>query len=187
MDTYQVWFLRRNGELLGSFPDAVIAQHMILGRIHDGDEVSLDTHSWHKPDEVETLRHAVNSLIGMSAGEQTDGDEEWRAERMRAAVRWLDERKAPDRRTTEEAAAAAKWAAIRGNKERRVNPEPPEIIAYRKQRAVIEASLRRPPRNYTPAIVMMVVIIAIITIYAINSGPVEQFHINWEMLLSGRR
>lgn len=185
MDTYQVWFLRRDGEILGSFPDAVIAQHMILGRVHENDEVSLDTHSWHKPDEVEALRHVVNNLIGVGTGERAE-DPEWRAERMQAAVRWLDERKAPDRRTTEEAEAAARWAAMRTNKDRRLKVEPPEILAYRQQRAVIEASLRRPRRNYTPAIVAMIVIIVLIAIYAINSGPVEPYHIDWESLLRGR-
>jgi hypothetical protein len=183
MDNYSVWFLRRDGEILGSFPDAVIAQHMVLGRVREGDEVSLDTHSWHKPDEVLALRQAVNNLIGVGNGEKAE-DPEWRQERMRAAVRWLDERKAPDRRTTEEAEVAAKWAAMRGNKERRVNPESPEILAYRKQRAVIEASLRRPRRSYTWVTVTIVLIIVAVIVYAINSDPVEPYHINWESLLN---
>lgn len=185
MEIYQIWFLRRDGEILGSFPDAVIAQHMVLGRVREGDEVSLDTHSWHNPDEVEALRHAVNNLIGVGTGEKED-DPDWRAERMRAAIRWLDERKAPDRRSTEEAEVAAKWAALRGNQERRLKVESPEILAYRKQRAVIEASFRRPRRNYTPVVVAIVLVIAAITIYAINAGPVKPFIIDWDSLLNGR-
>ena len=153
MENYQVWFLRRDGELVGSFPDALLAQHIVLGRVRETDEVSVDAHYWVKPEEVPALQQVVDNLIGMGTGERADAPE-WRADRMKAAIRWLDERKAPDRRTLEEAEVAAKWAALRGNKEeRRKTAEPPEILEYRKNRAVIEASLRRPRRNYTPAIV----------------------------------
>lgn len=183
MENYQVWFLRRDEEILGSFPDAVIAQHMVLGRVRENDEVSLDTHSWHKPDEVLALRQAVNNLIGVGTGEKAE-DPEWRQERMRAAVRWLDERKAPDRRSTEEAEVAAKWAAMRGNKERRINVESPEILAYRQQRAVIEASFRRPRRSYAWVPIAFIVVIVAVIIYAMNSGPVEPYRINWESLLN---
>lgn len=182
MEMYQVWYLRRNGEIIGSFPDAVIAQHMVLGRIHEGDEVSIDTYGWHRPSEVEALQQAVNNLIGLGTGEKAE-DPEWRTERMRAAIRWLDERKAPDRRTLEEAEAAAKWAAMRHNKDRRINPEPPELVAYRRQRAIIEQSLRRPRRNYTPAILALLFIIIGFVVAAIFSDPVEPYHINWEALL----
>jgi hypothetical protein len=98
-------------------------------------------------------------------------------------MRWLDERKAPDRRSEEDEAAAARWAAMRGSKERRMTPESPEILEYRKNRAVIEASLRRPRRNYTPAILAVIVIIAGIMVYAIMSGTVvSPFHIDWDSL-----
>lgn len=184
METYQVWFLRRDGDIVGSFPDAVIAQHMILGRVREGDEVSLDTHFWQKPDEVEALKHAIDNLIGLGSGANAD-DPEWRKERMQAAVRWLDERKAADRRSTEEAEVAAKWAALRGNKERRLNIEAPEILAYRRQRGVIEASFRRPRRNYKIATLTIAIIVFAIAIYAaFFSSPVKPYHIDVEALMS---
>ena len=182
MENYQVWFLRRNGELIGSFPDALLAQHIVLGRVHDGDEVSIDAHYWVKPEEVEALRQVVDNLIGVGGGEDSSNPE-WRNDRLKAAMRWLDERKAPDRRSAEDEAAAAKWAAMRGNNERRVTPESPEILEYRKNRAVIEASLRRPSRNYTPAIILLIVILLGIVVYAAMSGTViSPFHIDWESL-----
>jgi hypothetical protein len=184
MEGYQVWFLRRDGELLGSFPDVLIAQHMVLGRVHPGDEVSLDTHGWNDPDKVESLQKAIDMLIGVGTGEKA-GDPEWRADRMKAAVRWLDERKAPDRRSLEDQAAAEKWAALRGNKEdRRKVAESPEILAYRSSRAVIEASLRRPRRNYKPYVTLVVIIVLGLAIYAATfSDPVQPYHIDWESLM----
>ncbi|HEY7985574.1 MAG TPA: hypothetical protein VIE17_01495 [Methylophilaceae bacterium] len=182
MENYQVWFLRRNGELIGSFPDALLAQHIVLGRVHEGDEVSIDAHYWVKPEEVEALQQVVDNLIGVGTGDISD-DPEWRSDRLKAAMRWLDERKAPDRRSVEDEAAAARWAAMRGSKERRLTPESPEILEYRKNRAVIEASLRRPRRNYTPAILAVIVIILGIMIYAVMSGTVvSPFHIDWDSL-----
>ena len=185
MEGYQVWFLRRDGEIIGSFPDILIAQHMVLGRVRPGDEVSLDTHGWYNPEEVDSLKNAVDLLIGIGTGEKAE-DPEWRAERMNAAVRWLDERKAPDRRSTEEAEVAAKWAALRGNKEdRRKNPESQEILAYRQSRAVIEASLRRPRRNYRPWVATVVLIVLGLAVYgALFSDPVRPYHIDWEALMN---
>ena len=186
MEGYQVWFLRRDGEIIGSFPDVLIAQHMVLGRIREGDEVSLDTHGWNDPNEVDSLKNAVNLLIGVGTGERSE-DPEWRADRMKAAVRWLDERKAPDRRTLEEAEVAAKWAALRGNKEdRRKNAESPEILAYRQSRAIVEASLRRPRRNYTPLIFLMIAIVVGLAIYAVATGPVKPYNIDWEGIISSK-
>jgi len=186
MEGYQVWFLRRDGEIIGSFPDVLIAQHIVLGRIHEGDEVSLDTHGWNNPNEVESLKNAVNLLIGAGVGEKAD-DPDWRADRIKAAVRWLDERKAPDRRTLEEAEVAAKWAALRGNKEdRRKVEESPEILAYRQSRAVIEASLRRPRRNYTPLILVMLAAILGLVIYAAATGPVEPYKIDWDGIINSK-
>lgn len=182
MENYQVWFLRRDGELIGSFPDALLAHHIILGRVRADDEVSIDAHYWVKPGEVESLRKVVDNLIGIGSGENAD-DPEWRADRLQAAIRWLDERKAPDRRTVEDEAAAARWAAMRGNKERRKTPESPEILEYRKNRAVIEASLRRPRRNYTPYILAAMLIVLGIVIYASLSAPVKPYHIDWTRLL----
>ena len=182
MENYQVWFLRRDGELIGSFPDALLAQHIVLGRVHENDEVSVDAHYWVKPEEVEALQQVVDNLIGVGTGEVTDNPE-WRADRLKAAMRWLDERKAPDRRTVEDEEAAAKWAALRGNKERRLTPESPEILEYRKNRAVIEASLRRPRRNYTPYILTAMIITLLVVIYASMSDPVRPYHIDWARLL----
>lgn len=182
MENYQVWFLRRDGELIGSFPDALLAHHIILGRVRADDEVSIDAHYWVKPGEVESLRKVVDNLIGIGTGENAD-DPEWRADRLQAAIRWLDERKAPDRRTVEDEAAAARWAAMRGNKERRMIPEAPELLEYRKNRAVIEASLRRPRRNIRLYIFVAMIIVLALTIYVSMSEPTKPYHINWENLL----
>jgi hypothetical protein len=182
MENYQVWFLRRDGELIGSFPDALLAQHIVLGRVRESDEVSVDAHYWVKPEEVQALQQVVNNLIGVGTGENADNPE-WRADRLKAAMRWLDERKAPDRRSEEDEAAAARWAAMRGSKERRMTAESPEILEYRKNRAVIEASLRRPRRNYTPAILAVILVALGIVIYASMSGTViSPFHIDWDAL-----
>jgi hypothetical protein len=185
MENYQVWFLRRDGELIGSFPDALLAQHIVLGRVRETDEVSVDAHYWVKPEDVEALQQVVDNLIGVGTGDSADNPE-WRADRLKAAMRWLDERKAPDRRSVEDEAAAARWAAMRGSKERRLTPEAPEILEYRKNRAVIEASLRRPRRNYTPYILVTMIIVIGIVIYASLSSPVKPYHIDWARLLEER-
>ena len=41
-----VWFVRRGAKMKGPFPAGVIANHILLGRIREGDELSSDRKEW---------------------------------------------------------------------------------------------------------------------------------------------
>ncbi|HHI94956.1 MAG TPA: pentapeptide repeat-containing protein [Gammaproteobacteria bacterium] len=55
MQSKQRWYTRRNDQIRGPFPAPQISRFILLGRIHDTDELSTDQLSWQKVSEVPVL------------------------------------------------------------------------------------------------------------------------------------
>jgi len=55
MQTKQRWYTRRGDQIRGPFPAPQISRFILLGRIHDTDELSTDQISWQKVSDVPIL------------------------------------------------------------------------------------------------------------------------------------
>jgi uncharacterized protein YjbI with pentapeptide repeats len=55
MQSKQRWYTRRGDQVRGPFPAPQISRFILLGRIHDTDELSMDQVSWQKVSEVPVL------------------------------------------------------------------------------------------------------------------------------------
>jgi hypothetical protein len=132
MRIYRVWQVKRDGQVTGPFPENLIIQHILIGRIRPGDLISMDGHFWksfeHTPEILDQIRHWVTD----------EGDPQWREERQRAILRNADERKRPDPRSHETAEEAAAWMALRVGSDRRKKPETVEQHAYRETIAEVD-------------------------------------------------
>ena len=77
------WYIRRNGEIKGPFPAGLVSRYILLGRVKDSDQVSVDGQTWRSVTEAPELTPRI--LKG-------DADDPLFQERLQAARRWADER-----------------------------------------------------------------------------------------------
>jgi hypothetical protein len=139
MDIYRLWYLRQRGEVLGPFPEKLLCRFIVLGRVGEQDEVSLDATHWELAGDVPELAEGVDNLLKIR-GTADDVDPEWSEERAKAILRWLDDRKSPDPR--EQKAAIPAEHDKRSGKDRREAPESVELHAYRQWRGEFERWMR---------------------------------------------
>lgn len=86
MKFQSLWYVRRNDGASGPFPESWIRRDLLLGRLAPEDEVSPDRMSWIAiRDQPQWFR------AGPEPCPATDLPQ-WREERRRARLRWLDER-----------------------------------------------------------------------------------------------
>lgn len=111
----RLWYTRRDGEVRGPFPLAVIQNHILLGRIHDQDELSSDGMHWRALEQHPELIPEVMRHV-----ETPEAREALRLARLRA-----DERRGHDRRSE-----AAPGPGERREAERR-RPETVETVQHR--------------------------------------------------------
>lgn len=83
------WYTRRAGQIRGPYPQERISHYILLGRIHEADELSRDGECWQSlqawPDLIPEVMRSV----------RTEADRQ----RLEAARRQVDERSGRDRRT----------------------------------------------------------------------------------------
>lgn len=107
-----LWYTRRNGHVRGPFPQRQISHCILLGRIGDNDELSVDREHWHTLAELphlipEVMRNVVTEedrqrlqMARMRADERRGGDRRLGSERM--CPDDSERRRASDRRQDEE-------------------------------------------------------------------------------------
>ena len=163
MTVQRLWFVKRAQHVRGPFPEQLLARYIVLGRVSNSDRISLDHHHWHVPGEVPELNAAIRTLLALDDGEELDAD--WRDERFKARLRWLDDRKSPDPRATQSAEEAAQWKPHRVHGERRRMPETVEQHVYRENRAEFEHWLKRQRQRYgKPLLALLAVFILVLGI-----------------------
>lgn len=89
VEVQSLWYVRHGGEVAGPFPQGQIRDFLVLGRIRETDEVSVDQIAWLPLKQVWSPETLTESPVDA---------EPWLAERRRALKRWLDERSGRDRR-----------------------------------------------------------------------------------------
>jgi len=85
----QLWYVRRGTVVQGPYPVGLITRYILLGRIHESDEVSSGDNSWVK---VADMPELVPEVM------QSDMDDPVSRQRLMASKRWADERTKLDRR-----------------------------------------------------------------------------------------
>ena len=140
-----LWYVRRGETVKGPFPAEQIRHYVLLGRIHETDEVCQDKKNWAV---LVNFPHLVPNEIKSKENDQA------RSELIRAQIR-ADERYHPDRREGETSEDAAKYKR-RGDERR--SPEPDELIRARELWIDQQKRVRsRKPASYWPMIVLIVV------------------------------
>jgi hypothetical protein len=83
--TQHLWYVRKNGEVSGPFPSPQLRQSFSMKQIDLRDAVSLDGQHWISLMESGVLdtEHA--------RPEPVEADDEWRREREKARLRWLND------------------------------------------------------------------------------------------------
>lgn len=94
----QLWYVRHAEAVSGPFPNQVVAQHVLLGRLDPTDEVSMDQLEWQP---LETVRELFPVELLQIQAENDPERKQWLEERIKAAHRWADERTHQDRRQYE--------------------------------------------------------------------------------------
>jgi Pentapeptide repeats (8 copies) len=85
----QLWYVRRGNAVQGPYPAGLISRYILLGRIHESDEVSRGDNSWVRiADMPELVPEVMQSSMEDAVSRQ----------RLMAAKRWADERTKIDRR-----------------------------------------------------------------------------------------
>lgn len=84
------WYSRVKGKTAGPFPTGLLRRYVLIGRLSKDDEVSVDKSEWLKVADVPDL---IPDLLN------SDPDDEFAHERLKAARRWADERLQLDRRS----------------------------------------------------------------------------------------
>jgi hypothetical protein len=161
----QLWYVRRAGEVSGPFPNRVVANHVLLGRLDPSDEVSMDQLEWQSLMTVRTLLPV--ELLEL----QTTNDPErkrWLEERLKAAHRWADERTHLDRRLQENAAGP------RGEERRKISVSS-DVLALPHFHPELERWPSR--RRYLGAMVVVSTLVLLVTLGLVFYPPVNPFKV----------
>lgn len=157
------WFVRKGETVRGLFPFGAIMQDLLLGRLDMFSEISKDGERW------TPLAEHPELLPSAMLRERIENAGDWAAERLRAGVRWADERSGRDRRAS---AAPRSADARRQGADRRRDP----AQCARPQAADARAVQRRPRDTLVATVVGIAVLLAIVAILAggfVNPIPVR--------------
>lgn len=138
MENYRLWYVRDKAGVRGPFPETLICSYIVLGRLHQDDEVSMDEMFWRKAGQVPELRRAMHDLL---AGHTHVDDVQWSEERAKAVLRWLDDRKSSDPRGSHATDDDMPRLDTRSGDERRHEAETVEQHVYREGRSAFESQL----------------------------------------------
>lgn len=170
MEIYRLWYIKRENNIQGPFPEALICRFIVLGRVGEMDELSQDGNFWHKAGDVPELAQGVQTLLnGPAQGDAV----EWGEERAKAVLRWLDDRKSPDPRAREGGTGIHPATEKRKGGERRQNPETVEQHVYREWRGEFESWLRHQRKRYRAAAIGATLMLLIVLLFASFYRPVN--------------
>lgn len=142
-----LWYVRRDGKLLGPHPRQVVIDSLLLGRFDWDDPASQDGRAWQPlkmyPEIIAAIEPLSRERLPV-AGEPVPVS--WHNERLAAARRWADERTGIDRRTGEEAKSVAELESAderRSLDERRRQRELLQVVIWRRLRRDLFGSYGR--------------------------------------------
>lgn len=175
MENYRLWFVRDPTGVRGPYPEALVCRYMVLGRLDQRDEVSLDGHTWRQAGEVPELAKTLKVLLSLPDGIASE-DPQWSEERAKAAVRWLDDRKSPDPRG-KHVPESMDYAEMRSGNERRQTPETVDQRVHREFQAEASSRAPRGEQSYGKIVAIVLTLIALAVVGMSFSWPGKTFKI----------
>lgn len=166
---YRLWYVKRGEKVQGPFPEKLICRFVILGRVGDQDLLSIDAQNWRKQEDIPELLGGIKELLRMRENDHAQDSNGWAEERAKSAMRWLDDRKAPDPRLRH----AVFPNDRREGGDRRKNPETMEQLAYREERGEFESWLRRQHQRLAPAALGLIGLGLVAVLIALVFRPVN--------------
>ncbi len=139
MPQQQLWYTRRGKEIRGPFPAPQISRFILLGRIHEIDELSTDQHSWQKVSDVPVL---IPDELKADLSDP-EAHEKLLIARMRE-----DERSARDRRDLEQENNPRQERRRRSDDGDRREQEEREMLRHREIKTAIIESARHRSQHY---------------------------------------
>ena len=167
MTKKNLWYTRRDKEIRGPFPAGMITRYILLGRIIDTDEVSVDQADW-KPVISFSELYPDEMKLDPSLPENE--------ERLRLARLREDERNAGDRRQNR-TLTDEYILQMRSGRERR-DDEPEELLRHREIRTRFWKSQGKREERYAFRITLVVVFIVSVIILAVVYTPKQGIAIN---------
>ena len=137
MTTKQLWYTRRKKEIRGPFPAGLVMRYILLGRIKETDELSVDQLSWQPVNDLPELI-PEEMKVDLSIPENQ--------EKLRIAKLREDEREATDRRSKQSIEENNEYVQKRSGVERRKNESNAEV-RHRQIKDQLLASLREKERE----------------------------------------
>lgn len=162
MSSYRIWQVMSGETVTGPFPERLICEHVVLGRIGEYHLLSMDGHSWRPYIECPEIVQGIEQMLGHSGA--AFKDPRWQEERLHALLRHFDERKRPDRRGHESQQQAAEFATMRTGRERRSVPETVEQHAYREITAEVDHALVHEKAKASRMVVFLVVLTILVAV-----------------------
>ncbi len=164
MKTQTLWYLRRHGQVRGPYPARLLTRDLLLGRIDGRDEVSIDQVFWQPVSEVQALQ----PMIPVKAQAANDAEIDWRAERLRAARRWADERRGRERRQ-----ATDRVAQNRRRGDRRRHQEDVQLAVLRARHEAWEAAMRCQRERFWGVAALLILLTGLAVYGAFNFARVN--------------
>lgn len=172
MSGRNLWYLKRGKEVRGPFPDQVITQYLLLGRIDTNDMVSLDKLAWQRIGDLEELLPQPMPNDDAHSLQVKD----WTTERLEASRRWADERGIPDRR--ESAAESGGETRERRRGDRRKTEEDAAVLALRQDHVRQQRLLAGRKEKLAGAAVLLALLIAGVFVATQVFSPVHPLKVN---------
>lgn len=145
----------------------------MLGRFQGSDEASIDRIEWTPIQDIPDLQPHITRIKNRMVG-SAESPVDWERERREAALRWVDERRTPDRRAQQ---APAELAQNRRGPDRRLQPESPEWIALRERHAALEARSKQRRERFIGIVAGFIVVAGLVTYAAFHWAPVHPLKI----------
>ena len=139
MQTKQLWYTRRGDEVRGPFPAGQITRFILLGRIRESDELSVDQQTWQSVSDVPVL---------LPEEMKADLDDPAAQERLMIARMREDERAARDRRGDDEVTPPGVPRDRRRSDDDRRSWEESEMLRHREIKTAIADAARHSRQNY---------------------------------------
>ena len=168
MSIQKLWYIRHGGQVLGPYPQKVISDHLLLGRMQRDAPVSLDKVTWTPLQDFPEL--IAPTLIAGKAGEHEQKNV-WRRERRLASLRWANERQSGDRRNDTEVGNLAALFRRRSPIDRRKLNDP-LTLTLRQDHATQELQLKHQrERMYRWVAVIILLALGVIALLIIFVPP----------------
>lgn len=157
-----LWYVRRGDRVSGPFPEKWIRRDLALGRLAPEDEISPDRLTW------VPLSERRDWLAAPPPTAPADLPE-WEEERRQARLRWMDERRLPDRRRPHGDHDDA-HDQRRGD---RRQPESAQALLARQHHQEVEAALRVRRERFAGVILALLLVLAALAWALWRLPPVE--------------